>query len=358
MKLFKNNTLEFSLHFLTWMILLFLPAAFMFGSGRSWEEIFNRFWLQLLFMGIIFYLNYFIFVKWLYGDRKVLFIAVNVVLLLLLVFVKNRFLEFVTEPPKPIQMPNASEMRNLPRMPMPGRKGPPEGFRYYMDFLIYLIPVAFAVAIATGKRMQQAKELKREADTIKLQSELQHLKFQLQPHFFFNALNNIYSLIDFAPETAKKSIHSLSKLMRHLLQKSEMESISLQEEIDFLNKYIDLMSLRLTDKTKVFVDFPKHIPNIRIAPLLFVSIVENAFKHGVSATQESDIQFKMEVEENEVYFMASNSFFPKNEKDKSGSGIGIDNLRKRLDLLYPDKYEYNIHRNNNMYIAEMRLKIS
>ncbi len=343
MKLFKNNTLELSLHFLIWMVLLFLPAAFMLGSGRDWEEIFNHFWLQLIFMGVIFYLNYFVFVKWLFGDKKILFIIVNAALLLVLVILKSKFMELV-ESPRP------------PRIPMPGRKGPPDGFRYYMDFLIYLIPIAFSVAIATGKRIQQAKELKREADTIKLQSELQHLKFQLQPHFFFNALNNIYSLIDFAPEKAKKSIHSLSKLMRHLLQKSEMESISLQEEIDFLNKYIDLMSLRLTDKTKVYVDFPKQVPNLKIAPLLFISIVENAFKHGVSATQESDIQFKMEVDGDEVLFMASNSDFHKTEQDRSGSGIGIDNLKKRLDLLYPGKYEYNIHRNNNMYIAEMRLK--
>lgn len=339
----KSNTLELSLHFLVWTVLLFLPAASMLGSGRSWEEIFNHFWLQMIFMSIIFYLNYFIFVKWLFGDKKILFIVLNTVLLLLLVILKSKFVEMVA-PPKPLQMP------------LPGRKGPPEGFRYYMDFLIYLIPVAFSVALVTGKRIQQAKELKREADTIKLESELQHLKFQLQPHFFFNALNNIYSLIDFAPEKAKQSIHSLSKLMRHLLQKSEMESISLQEEIDFLNKYITLMSLRLNDKTKVYVDFPKHVPDLKIAPLLFVSIVENAFKHGVSATHEADIQFKMEVDEGDIYFRAANSDFPKTEQDKSGSGIGIDNLQKRLDLLYPEKYEYSIQRNNHLYIAEMRLK--
>ena len=340
MKFLKNITLEFTLHFLIWTVLLFLPAAFMIGSGRSWTEIFNHFWLQLLFMAVIFYLNYFVFVKWLFTDKKIWFFVVNVVLLVFLVYMKSQLVDIIN-PPKP---PHDSM-----------RKGPPEGFRYYMDFLIYLIPVAFSVAILTGKRIQQAKELKHEADTIKLASELQHLKFQLQPHFFFNALNNIYSMIDFAPEKAKQSIHSLSKLMRHLLQKSEMQTISLKEEIDFLNKYIDLMSLRLTEKTKVQVDFPTQIPDIQIAPLLFVSVVENAFKHGVSATKPSDIRFKMEVENGEIEFMASNTNLPKDETDKSGSGIGVDNLKKRLEILYPGKHEYLIHQRNDLYIAEMHL---
>ena len=204
--------------------------------------------------------------------------------------------------------------------------------------------------------MQKAEEMKIEADNMKLQSELQHLKYQLQPHFFFNALNNIYSLIDFDSEKAKQSVHSLSKLMRHLLYKTDVDKISLSEEIDFLNKYIDLMSLRLNDKTKVYTNFPTKIPSLEVAPLLFISIVENAFKHGVSATQHSDISFKMEVIEDEIQFTASNSNFPKTDTDKSGSGIGVENLKKRLNLLYPKKHEFHSCLNDGMYIAEVKLK--
>lgn len=335
----KNKNLEISLHLLVWLVLFFLPAAFSFGAETDWSGVFRHFWLQLIFLAAIFYINYFVLVKWLFDDKKMWFFVTNAILLLTLIYFKNQIFEW-SEPPRPR---------------MPGRR-PPEGIRYFFDFLIYLIPVAFSIAINAGKKMQKAEEMKIEADNIKLQSELQHLKYQLQPHFFFNALNNIYSLIDFAPEKAKQSVHSLSKLMRHFLYKSEAATISISDEIDFLNKYIELMALRLNDKTKVYTNFPKEVPNLQVASLLFISIVENAFKHGVSATQPSDINFKMEIDGDEILFTASNSNFPKTDSDKSGSGIGVDNLKKRLNLLYPDKHEFHSCQNDGMYIAEVKLK--
>lgn len=116
------------------------------------------------------------------------------------------------------------------------------------------------------------------------------------------------------------------------------------------------MSLRLNDKTKVYTNFPTQIPNLEVTPLLFISIVENAFKHGVSATQPSDIHFKMEIMEDEIQFTASNSNFPKTDSDKSGSGIGVENLKKRLNLLYSEKHEFHHCLNDGMYIAEVKLK--
>ncbi|WP_326984139.1 histidine kinase [Chryseobacterium sp. MYb264] len=338
----KNKKLEISIHLLIWLVLFFLPAAFSLGSDGNWLELFKHFWMQLIFLAVIFYINYFFLINWLYTDKKFHFIAFNVVLIIVLIILKQQIFQLI----------------DTPRPRGGGGRRPPDGFIYFMDFMTYLIPVAFSIAINSGQRMKQAEEMKREADNIKLKSELQHLKYQLQPHFFFNALNNIYSLIDFAPDKAKHSIHSLSKLMRHLLYKTDVEKITLSEEIDFLNKYIELMTLRLNDNTKVYTSFPPKIPNVEIAPLLFISVVENAFKHGVSATQHSDISFKMEInEDEEILFMASNSNFPKTDTDKSGSGIGVENLKKRLNLLYPEKYEFHSHLNNGMYIAEMKLKI-
>ena len=336
---FKNKNPEFSLHLLIWLVLFFLPAAFSYGSEIDWGNIFKHFWLQLIFLAVVFYINYLFLVHWLFGEKRISFFIINAILLAALIYLKGEiFVLFDSDRPK-----------------MLGKK-PPEWMRFFMDFLIYLIPIAFSVSINAMKKMRKAEEMKIEADNIKLQSELQHLKYQLQPHFFFNALNNIYSLVDFAPEKAKQSIHSLSKLMRHLLQKSDVEKISLAEEIDFLNKYIDLMTLRLNESTKVYTNFPTKVNNIYIAPLLFISIVENAFKHGVSATKPSDICFKLEVIEKSIFFTTSNSNFPKNEDDRSGSGIGVDNLRKRLHLLYPEKHEFNTYLNNGMYIVEMKLE--
>ncbi len=336
----KNKSLEISLHLLIWLVLFFIPSAFSIGSEGSWGDIFQHFWLQLIFLAIIFYVNYFVLIKWFFSDKKSVYFLTNMALILVLIYFRNEIFDFFEEgKPKGFR-----------------DKNPPVGLRYFIDFMIYLIPVAFSIAISSGKKMQKAEEMKIEADNIKLQAELQHLKYQLQPHFFFNALNNIYSLIDFAPDRAKQSLHSLSKLMRHLLYKTDVEKISLSEEIDFLNKYISLMSLRLNDKTKVYTNFPTKIPSLEVAPLLFISIVENAFKHGVSAMQPSDINFKMEILEDEIHFTASNSNFPKTDTDKSGSGIGVENLQKRLNLLYPEKHEFHSCLNDGMYIAEVKLK--
>ncbi|WP_177165094.1 sensor histidine kinase [Paenimyroides marinum] len=228
----------------------------------------------------------------------------------------------------------------------------------YIDTLIYLIPVAFAIAIQSGKRLLKIEVLKQEADNIKLQSELQHLKYQLQPHFFFNSLNNIYALVDTEPEKAKQTIHSLSKLMRHLLQNSEEEKVPLSDEINFLNKYISLMALRQNDDTVIETYFPKDIPNLSIAPLLFVSIVENAFKHGISATKISWLNFEMKVENNTVIFISKNYNFPKDKNDMSGSGIGIENLRKRLALLYENNHSLNIEIQNDQFVVTLIVKVN
>ncbi|MDQ0593168.1 two-component sensor histidine kinase [Chryseobacterium ginsenosidimutans] len=334
----KNKNVEISLHILIWLVLFFLPAAFSVGSDADWKDLFRRFWLQLIFLALVFYANYNYLLKYFFGDKKVWFFIINLSMILVLIFVKNQIFSWL-EPDR---------RNHLYRRP-------PAALFYFMDTLIYMIPVAFSIAINAGKKIQKAEEMKIEADNIKLQSELQHLKYQLQPHFFFNSLNNIYSLIDFAPDKAKQSIHSLSKLMRHLLYKTDVEKISLSEEVEFLNKYIELMSLRLNDNTKVYINFPKIIPEIKIAPLLFISIVENAFKHGISATQHSDIHFKMEIIKSEIHFTASNSNFPKTDADKSGSGIGVENLKKRLNLLYPEKHEFHSHLNTGMYIAEVKI---
>jgi len=334
----KNKNIEISLHVLIWLVLFFLPAAFSMGSETDWTAIFRYFWLQLIFLAVIFYGNYFVLVKNFFDKKKILFFGANLILLIILIYLKGEIFDWLRP-----DRPRSSGTRL------------PKGLRYFFDFLIYLIPIAFSLAISAGKNMRKAEEMKIEADNIKLQSELKHLKYQLQPHFFFNSLNNIYSLIDFDAEKAKQSIHSLSKLMRHLLYKTDVEKITLKEEIEFLNKYIELMSSRLTDSTKVTVEFPHHIPHLEVAPLLFISIVENAFKHGVSATRPSDIRFKMEIQNNEIQFTASNSNFPKTDSDKSGSGIGVGNLKKRLELLYSGKHEFHSWQYEELFVTELRL---
>ena len=174
------------------------------------------------------------------------------------------------------------------------------------------------MAIRYAQRNIHLEIAQKEAQANKLQADLAQLKYQLQPHFFFNALNNIYSLIDFDPQKAQQSIHTLSKLMRHFMQNSNERLIPLSEELNFINQYIELMKLRLTEKTTLQISFPKNIPQLNIAPLLFI--------------------------------------IP-SQKSLYSSGIGIDNLKKRLLLLYPERHSYIIEQKDNLYISTLTISL-
>lgn len=338
-----NKSFEWLIHILVWVVLLSLPAAFAFSSGRMLKDVFLHFWTQVIFLAVVFYLNYFVLLPlWSKPGKRIVYIVINFLLILGLSYLRNHLIFFFGD------MPNRG-----------GNKPPPPlAFRFYIDFLVYLIPVAFAFAIQSGKKIMHIESLKKEADNIKLESELKHLKFQLQPHFFFNSLNNIYASIDSDPVQAKTAIHSLSKLMRYFLQQSEQDKVSLREELDFLNRYIELMKMRMTDKTSVNVSFPNDIPGISIPPLILISLVENAFKHGVSATEKSAINIELKTSESEIHFTTTNTNFPKQADDRSGSGIGLSNLEKRLQLLYPNTHSFTTQLNDNIFNVNLVIPIS
>ena len=226
----------------------------------------------------------------------------------------------------------------------------------YVQSISYMAPLLFSIAVKSTKRWVETEAERKEAANTKLQSELQHLHYQLQPHFFFNSLNNIYALVDISPDQAKSSIHSLSKLMRYMLYETNEDRVPLSKEIDFMKKYIDLMKLRVSAKTKVSYDFPTKETGIQIAPLLFISLIENAFKHGVSANQEGHIDLRMTYDDKEVLFTIENDNFPKQADDKSGSGIGISNIRKRLDLLYPNKSDFRTQVKGNRFLTYLKIQ--
>ncbi len=334
-----GNYRIFAIHIIIWGVLFISP--YLLASGQfSLSRIVERSWLPLLSYAIIFYLNYFLFInKFLFQKKTLLFILINIILIILFVWIKQETFKIFAEsrPPRP------------PKFDTP----PSLSFFIYIDSISLIIPIVFAIATRIGERWLKTEAEKKEIENMKLQTELQHLKYQIQPHFFFNSLNNIYSLVDISPEKAKETLHSLSKLMRYLLYDSNTEKVSLAREIDFMNNYIELMQVRLTEKTRVQVSFPQVDPSVQVPPLLFISIIENAFKHGISATQESNIEFLMTIENKRVHFLSKNRNFPKNDNDKSGSGIGIQNLKKRLDLLYPNRYVYTSELKNEDFIVNL-----
>ena len=324
-------------HIASWAVVFVMPALIFISEGNQrFEEALYRSLASLPFLMFLFYSYYYWLIDKLWFKKQyIFFILVTVTLILCVSYSKYELFSYFD-------------------LHKGKRHMPPFHAFVYFDFLSNLLLVVFAMAIRYAQRNFSLEIAQKEAQAHKLQADLTQLRYQLQPHFFFNALNNIYSLIEFNPQKAQQSVHSLSKLMRHFMQNSDQKQISLAEEVDFLQQYISLMQLRLTDKTTVQVDFPKQVPQLTIAPLLFISLVENAFKHGVSATAATTLSFSLKVEGNTVIFRSENTKIPTQESLYS-SGIGIDNLKKRLTLLYPERHQYTIEEKEGKYIAQLTI---
>ena len=324
-------------HIASWAVVFIMPALIFISEGNQrFEEALYRSLASLPFLMLLFYLCYFWLIDRLWFKKQyIFFILVAVTLILCVSYSKYELFSYFD-------------------LHKGKRHMPPFHAFVYFDFLSNLLPVVFAMAIRYAQRNFSLEIAQKEAQAHKLQADLTQLRYQLQPHFFFNALNNIYSLIEFDPQKAQQSVHSLSKLMRHFMQNSDQKQISLAEEVDFLQQYISLMQLRLTDKTTVQVDFPKQVPQLTIVPLLFISLVENAFKHGVSATTTTTLSFSLRVEGDTIIFRSENTKIPTQESLYS-SGIGIDNLKKRLTLLYPERHQYTIEEKEGKYIAQLTI---
>ena len=243
---------------------------------------------------------------------------------------------------------------------------PPGVWVFFVDprnvqILITLFVLVFNVCIRlfffTIRRDEHFKELEKE----KLRSELEYLKFQINPHFFMNSLNNIHALIDIDKEKAQSAVIELSGLMRYVLYDKSSMFLPLEKEIQFLGNYIDLMRLRYTDKLEIKTSFASEPQGVYVPSLLFMQFVENAFKHGVTYKKQSQIYVSFDVDEDSgnVVFICRNTI---PEADGSAvlpasGGIGIENARKRLDLLYGEKASLDISNDGNWYSVELKIPI-
>ena len=328
-------------HILLWGIIFILPYFFMDN-----EQVFNwRPFLRSLpglvgFM-LVFYVNYFIFIEKLLFKGKIKgFIIYNILLIAFVAFLMNYSWVWLDA-----LMPNL-------RPRWLGRRGHGISIMHIVRnstslFLILGLSVAFRMTFRLFEVDNERKELAK----AKSDAELQNLKNQINPHFLLNTLNNIYALIEFDPPKAQKAVVSLSKLLRHLLYDNNQAYVPLRQEINFMRNYIDLMRIRLSDNVKltaVFTDSEKG--NTLIPPLIFISLIENAFKHGISGDKPSFIDVLLvEYADGIIKFECNNSYFPKSESDKSGSGIGLDLVKRRLELLKLGSYKWETKIENDIY---------
>lgn len=231
---------------------------------------------------------------------------------------------------------------------------------YFFSTLVYVGITSLLKFIKEWLSMQDLNLKLAKIEQQKLEAELNTLKGQLNPHFLFNSLNNIYSLALVKSDIVPELILKLSDLMRHIIYESKEKYISLEKEIDFVNNFVALQKIRTSEKTKINYEIFGEIPSAKIAPLLFEPFIDNAFKHGLPGTENSDfinIKFNFKQPEN-LYFEIENNFEETTIWNKKHSGIGIENVKQRLKLLYGKKeYDLNIYKTAYTHKVSLKLKL-
>ncbi len=333
------------IHLAVWAVILAMPF-FSPQPGRPLHggQDYSHFIPVIISFGAVFYVNYSVLVRRFLSTKQIgRFVLWNVVLITAVSLMVHLYFRFVLAPP-------AEHM-------------PPRPLIDTISFavrntVIYIVIAGIAVAIWMTAQWYRNESRRKEMEKSQAEAELANLKNQVNPHFLFNTLNNIYSLIEIDPALAQEAVHDLSGMLRYVLYESQTPTVPLAKECAFIQEYVKLMSARLSPDVKLELSLPESPSQRQIAPLLFIPLVENAFKHGVDPEKPSYIRISLTENGNYVTCQVENSCFPKGESDHSGSGIGIANLSRRLEMLYPGRYSFEHGRVQSTYRSLLRINTS
>ena len=341
----KKDLWLFASQAAVWILMLLLLPLATFISTRNWESTstsLSLVWQLLRAPLVVYFANFYLFGPYLFFRRRYwLFVLCNLLLILgaNYGFVYGYF----------------AIKHNVPSMPAKAWMGFFSGA--FMFFLLNIVTVAVAIGIRHFIRVRQLKQQLKDEKAKNTEAELAWLKNQINPHFLFNTLNNISSLTQIDADAAQDAIAQLSDLLRYAMYETNKNTVPLGGEVEFMRNYIELMKLRCNEQTSVNYQLSIDSEQVEVAPLLFVSLIENAFKHGVSSGRPSAISIKLEQHQGQLTFICDNTNYPKNDKDRSGSGIGIENTRRRLELMYADRYEWEQTLEDNIYHVMIKLKL-
>ena len=358
---FNSKLVTILAHVLVWLV--FGIAMFFYHPLFSGIEISYQAWIRqavtLILLVTAFYVNVAILVpRFLLNNQLAYYFAMIIVLIASIAFI-NREMENALESrqvfPENTQGRETGFIKTAPGM-MPGQRRPIDR----PTIIIIALVLGIGTSITAIQKWQKDKQKREELEKEKVTSELSFLKAQINPHFFFNTLNNIYVLTQVDADKAGKAIHQLSHMMRYLLYETQQGQTMLSREIAFVKDYISLVQLRLTDLVVVTIHTPPDLLDMPMAPMMLLPFVENAFKHGVSATQPSHVNILVLQRGGILDITVKNSTMKDNSISlDTDSGIGLMNTRRRLDLLYPGKYTLDICELNaaNEYTVHLMLDL-
>ena len=317
-------------HLLAWVCIFAAPLLFHgYNESFAWSRYLHGS-LFPLSLCVLFYVNYLWLVPALIPRKRyTAFVLYNLAVYALLALLREPVARWLLPPEAGWQFP-------------PAHMPPPRWAFVLRDLLTYVFATGVAVMLRLSMQWRKAEQGRREAELGRAEAELQNLKNQINPHFLLNTLNNIYALTAFDGEKAREAILELSRLLRYVLYENQAPLVSLTKEAGFLRSYVELMRLRVGKEVDIRVDIDLP-PDDRtcVAPLIFISLVENAFKHGISPTEPSFVHISLSVTSGEIRFTTTNSNYPKSQADKAGSGIGLKQVESRLRLAYPERHTWH-----------------
>ena len=326
-----------------WTVILFALPLATFLSTRDWESTHTSLvlvWQLLRGPLVLYFANFYIFGPHLFFRRRYgLFLLCNL-LLVLAVNYGFFFSYFLIK-------------EHVPAMNSAAWIGFFSGA--FMFLLLNLVMAAIAIGILHFIRIRQIKQQLKDEKAKSTEAELAWLKSQINPHFLFNTLNNISSLTQIDPDAAQDAIAQLSDLLRYAMYETNKKLVPIKGEVEFMRNYVSLMKLRCNEKAKVNCQFSIVNDQLVIAPLLFISLIDNAFKHGLSSSRPSKIDILLEQKADTLVFTCDNTNYPKDDGDRSGSGIGLENTRRRLELMYANRYTWEQKIENDIYHVRIEL---
>lgn len=335
------------LHIVSCLVFLALPILFAPGPGFSFDILTNphtlRDFLGYVLMLGFFYLNYYLLIPRLYFAQKYVYFVLSVLLCFTLVafiprLIVSDYLININRPPTgPFQQPFIEN---------------PSINIFVISHSIFQFLVVFLVSLYV-KINARLKQAERE----KVTSELSYLKAQINPHFLFNTLNSIYSLAIQKSDNTALAVVELSGMMRYVISEADKDFVPLQKEIDYVCSYIALQKIRLGKTVNVWFDVTGSTINQKIAPLILIPFIENAFKYGVNPEENSLIKIDIHIDENTLHLHVVNNKVTVRPVLKAEGGLGLTNTKSRLGLLYQSKYELEIIDNPKDFLVSLRLEL-
>ncbi|RRB17202.1 sensor histidine kinase [Larkinella knui] len=351
----KRTLPPFLIPILIGLAFLALPYIFAPGGFPGLTQLISNphertNFLSYLFMLVFFYVNYYVLIPKLYLSGKYILYVTSVVGCFLVIISTVVLLDrqdllsgsFPTAPRFPV-----------PRGPVPGglHQKPPFGFELSHALFLFLVGIFVSLFLQINNRWRQTEQEK-------LATELSYLKAQINPHFLFNTLNSIYSLAIEQSDRTADAIVKLSSLMRYVIRDAGSNQVPLAKEVEYIDDYMALQKLRLGDTVQIEYASSGLFNGKQIAPLILISFIENAFKYGVNPEEKSIIQITISLKENNLRLYVFNKKVRLFHNDEASGGIGIENTKSRLQLVYPDKHTLTITDNPTGFAVELILNLA